>query len=185
MSARLQVVGTYVVPLLVGTAITSSVEDWDVGYYGHAAQVVGGPVLGIAILISAAVSQIGMFEAEMSSDSYQVLGMAERGYLPRRFAARSRFGTPVIGIALSSMGVVSMLIFSFTEIVAMLNAAYCLAELLEFAAFVWLRVQRPELHRSFKCGSAHATQTCILKALFFACLHSLVAASTCMWGLFL
>lgn len=145
-------IGTYVLPLLVGTAITSSVQDWDVGFYAHAAQVVGGPALGIAILVSATVAQVGMFEAEMSSDSYQVLGMAERGYLPRRFASRSRHGTPVIGIALSSLGVVSMLVFSFTEIVAMLNAAYCVAELLEFAAFIWLRVKRPELHRSFRCA---------------------------------
>ena len=30
------------------------------------------------------------------------------------------------------------------------NAIYCLAELLEFAAFVWLRVKYPQLHRPFR-----------------------------------
>ena len=93
-----------------------------------------------------------MFEAEMSSDSYQVLGMAERGYLPRAFTARSRHGTPVVGIALSSMGIVSMLLFSFTQIIQLLNAAYCLAELLEFAAFIYLRIKRPDLRRVYKCA---------------------------------
>ena len=139
---------------MVGTAVTSAVADWDLGYYGHVARLVGGPALALAIIASAAVSQIGMFEAEMSSDSYQVLGMAQRGYLPRAFAARSLYGTPVVGIALSSIGVVSMLLFSFGEIIEMLNAAYCLAELLEFAAFIKLRHSRPELRRAFKCAPA-------------------------------
>ena len=79
--------------------------------------------------------------------------MAERGYLPSAFAARSRYGTPVVGIAMSSIGVVSMLVFSFGEIIEMLNAAYCLAELLEFAAFIKLRISQPDLERPYKCAS--------------------------------
>jgi hypothetical protein len=40
--------------------------------------------------------------------------------------------------------------FCFVDIVEMLNAVYCLAELLEFAAFVWLRVTAPALPRPYK-----------------------------------
>ena len=76
--------------------------------------------------------------------------MAQRGYLPSCFAARSFYGTPVVGIAMSSLGVVTMLVFSFGEIIEMLNAVYCLAELLEFAAFISLRYTRPELKRAYK-----------------------------------
>jgi hypothetical protein len=32
----------------------------------------------------------------------------------------------------------------------MLNAVYCFAELLEFAAFVWLRYKAPDLHRPYR-----------------------------------
>lgn len=81
----------------------------------------------------------------------QVLGMAERGYLPQVFSRRSRFGTPQIGILLSSLGIFMMLLFDFMSILEMLNAIYCLAELLEFAAFLWLRISQPHLRRSYKC----------------------------------
>ena len=33
----------------------------------------------------------------------------------------------------------------------LLNAIYCLAELLEFAAFVWLRIKQPHLLRPYRC----------------------------------
>ena len=82
----------------------------------------------------------------------QILGMAERGYLPKVFGTRSRYGTPVIGILLSSVGIMTTLFFSFMEIVELLNAVYCLAELLEFAAFIYLRIKRPDLQRDFRCG---------------------------------
>ena len=36
------------------------------------------------------------------------------------------------------------------QIVELLNAVYCLAELTEFAAFVWLRIAAPELHRPYR-----------------------------------
>lgn len=92
----------------------------------------------------------------------QVLGMAERGYLPRVFAMRSNFGTPVIGIMLSSIGIVTMLMFDFMQIVELLNAVYCLAELMEFAAFIKLRWKHPDLKRVYKCAAtlvSHSVHT--------------------------
>jgi amino acid transporter len=111
---------------------------------------VGGNWLAWWVVAAAAASQIGQFQAEMSSDSYQLLGMAERGFLPKALTRRSRHGTPIWGILLSSVGVVGLASFSFVEIVALLNAIYCMAELLEFAAFVWLRVKAPALPRPYR-----------------------------------
>lgn len=48
------------------------------------------------MVAAAAVSQIGQFEAEMSSDSFQLLGMAERGFLPKSLARRSKHDTPTV-----------------------------------------------------------------------------------------
>jgi amino acid transporter len=111
---------------------------------------VAGNWLAWWVVLAAAASQIGQFQAEMSSDSYQLQGMAERGFLPKCLARRSKHGTPTVGILLSSLGVVCLGFFSFVDIVEMLNAVYCLAELLEFAAFVWLRVTAPALPRPYK-----------------------------------
>jgi amino acid transporter len=154
--------------------VPSTQGSWKLGYYGYVAEIVGGKWLAALLVLSAVASQVGMFEAEMSSDSYQVLGMAQRGYLPKCFGARSRYGTPSVGILLSSLGVVSMLLFNFMQIVQLLNAAYCLAELLEFAAFIYLRIKRPDLHRAYRCA-AHSVPLCVtclalLSALQQACM---------------
>ena len=45
-------------------------------------QVVG-KWLSYFMIFGAAISNIGMFEGEMSSDSWCVAGMAERGMLPK------------------------------------------------------------------------------------------------------
>jgi amino acid transporter len=68
------VVCTYLIPLLIGVGVMGDTSEgsWELGYYGHVAQMVGGSWLAWAMILSAAVSQIGQFEAEMSSDSYQV-----------------------------------------------------------------------------------------------------------------
>lgn len=76
--------------------------------------------------------------------------MSERGYLPAFFQRRSRHGTPTLGILLSSLGVVAMLCLDLVKIIELLNCIYCLAQLLEFAAFVKLRYSAPQLHRPFR-----------------------------------
>ena len=91
--------------------------------------------------MSAAVSQLGQFEAEMSTDAYQLQGMAERGFIPAIFAHRSKHGTPTVAILCSSLGIMTMASFNFLQIVELLNVVYCMAELLEFVAFVWLRLK--------------------------------------------
>ncbi len=50
------------------------------------------------MVAAAAVSQIGQFEAEMSSDSFQLLGMAERGFLPKALGRRSKHDTPTVSL---------------------------------------------------------------------------------------
>lgn len=60
----------------------------------------------------------------MSSDSFQLLGMAERGFLPAVLAKRSRFGTPTLGIVLSSLGICSLVTFNFLQVEKMLIGQY-------------------------------------------------------------
>ena len=52
-----------------------------------------------------------------------------------------------IGIILSSLGVLTLSAFDFLEIVELLNIVYRLAELMEFAAFIYLRYKAPSLYR--------------------------------------
>ncbi len=47
--------------------------------------------------------------------------MAERGFLPKVLAYRSRHDTPTLGILLSSLGVLFVATLDFVSIVQMLN----------------------------------------------------------------
>ncbi|KAH7372559.1 hypothetical protein KP509_17G009800 [Ceratopteris richardii] len=149
--AVLMVICSYLVPLLAGTgAMKLRQSSWSDGHFADIAIALGGAWLGWWIEISAAVSNMGMFEAEMSSDAFQLLGMAEQGMLPSFFSNRSAHGTPTLGILASATGVLLLSSFSFKEIIAAENYLYCFGMIAEFAAFLWLRRRRSDLPRPFK-----------------------------------
>ncbi|PRQ19112.1 putative amino acid/polyamine transporter I [Rosa chinensis] len=149
--ALILVVVGYFFPLLIGTgAVPLDRELWTDGYFSDIAKIVGGVWLRCWIQGAAAMSNMGMFVAEMSSDSFQLLGMAERGMLPEFFGKRSRYGTPVIGIMFSASGVLLLSWLSFQEIVAAENFLYCVGMILEFIAFIILRVKHPAVSQPYK-----------------------------------
>ena len=161
------VVVSYLLPLLVGLGVAGASSDWTLGYFAGVAQKVGGSWLAWWIVVAAAVSQLGQFEAEMSTDSYQLLGMAERGFIPALFSQRSQYGTPTWAIVCSSIGVATMASFNFLQIVELLNVVYCIAEILEFAAFLWLRIKYPILHRPFRVPLSTTGCVLMLTPAFF------------------
>jgi len=153
LMAVILVVAMYLLPTMAALGVSSSADPaagWGMGYYCQVAEKVGGKWLAVFVIIAAAFSQVGQYQAEMASDSYQLQGMAERGFLPLVMAKKSKHGTPTLGIILSSCSVLALAWFSFMEIVELLNGIYCLAELLEFAAFIQLRVSRPDLERPYR-----------------------------------
>ncbi|KAM7469923.1 hypothetical protein LguiA_008106 [Lonicera macranthoides] len=158
------VVLSYLFPLLTGTgAIPLDRDLWTDGYFSDIAKIIGGVWLSWWIQAAAAMSNMGMFVAEMSSDSFQLLGMAERGLLPEFFAKRSRYGTPLFGILFSASGVILLSWLSFQEIVAAENFLYCFGMILEFIAFVRLRMKNPAASRPYKIpvGTTGAILMCI------------------------
>lgn len=151
MLAVILVVCSYIIPLLAGTgAVDLSTSDWSDGYFAEVAMLIGGAWLKWWIQAAAAMSNLGLFEAEMSGDAFQLLGMSEMGMLPEIFAHRSKHGTPTFSIICSATGVIFLSWMSFQEILEFLNFVYCIGMLLEFAAFVWLRIKQPDLQRPYK-----------------------------------
>ncbi|PIN15270.1 Amino acid transporter [Handroanthus impetiginosus] len=151
LGAVVLVVCSYLVPLLVGTgAVETNPSEWTDGYFAQIGMLIGGSWLKWWIQAAAALSNMGLFEAEMSSDSFQLLGMSEIGMLPSIFASRSKYGTPTFSILCSAMGVVFLSWMSFQEILEFLNFLYAIGMLFEFAAFIKLRIKKPDLHRPYK-----------------------------------
>ncbi|KAE8687029.1 Polyamine transporter PUT1 [Hibiscus syriacus] len=149
--ALLLVIFGYFFPLLVGTGVVPlNRELWTDGYFSDIGQMLGGVWLRTWIQAAAALSNMGMFLAEMSSDSFQLEGMAIRGMLPELFAKRSPYGTPLVGILFSASGVILLSWMSFQEIVAAENFLYCFGMIMEFIAFVKLRIDHPAESRPYK-----------------------------------
>mmetsp|Transcript_23116 Transcript_23116/g.49226 ORF Transcript_23116/g.49226 Transcript_23116/m.49226 type:complete len:395 (-) Transcript_23116:1409-2593(-) len=142
----------YFLPLLVaiGSSESSRQSDWDDGYLAAINTEVGGPWLGAWTIFAAGISNVALFEAELSSDAYQLMGMADRGYVPKIFGERSQHGTPTYGILLSTVLVVVMSLAEIDQLIEMLNFNYAFALLMEYAAFFKLRVSRPDLERPYK-----------------------------------
>lgn len=141
----------YVIPLMAGTgAVKADDSQWEDGYFADVGLAIGGSFLKWWIEVAALLSNMGLFEAEMSSDSFQLLGMGEQGMLPKVFAKRSKHGTPLLGVICSACGVLFLAWMTFEEIVEFLNFLYCIGMLLEFAAFLWLRWSQPELLRPYR-----------------------------------
>lgn len=66
-------------PVLVGLGASSKpYTEWTDGYFTALAAEVGGPWLGVWMLAAGMVTNIGSFEAEMSSDSCQVCNGSPR-----------------------------------------------------------------------------------------------------------
>lgn len=145
------VIIAYFVPLLIAIgASDSSREDWTDGYLAKVCTDVIGPWLGAWTVFAAGISNIALFLSEMSSDAFQLMGMAERGLIPKVFATKSRFGTPTYGIILGTIVIIAMSVADFTALVEMLNFNYSVALLMEYAAFVKLRISRSDVPRPYR-----------------------------------
>ena len=90
-----EVVLGYFPPVLVATGVVPlNRELWIDEYFSIIADIVGGVWLRWWLQAVAVMSNMEMFVAEMSSDSFQLLGMAERGMLLEFFGKRSCYETP-------------------------------------------------------------------------------------------
>lgn len=164
LSAGVLVGLCYFLPLLAGTGAFDVVRsDWDDGYYPVLARRLGGQWLQWWMELGATLSCMGLFAAQMSSSSFQVLGMADMGILPAFFSSRSSYGTPYIGILLSAIGAFLLSFMSFQDVIQAANALYSFGMILEFFAFIWLRIKNPNHPRPFRIplGTVGVTLVCL------------------------
>ncbi|OIV92592.1 hypothetical protein TanjilG_07583 [Lupinus angustifolius] len=195
MGGLVLVISSYLIPLLAGTgALRSSPSEWSDGYFAEVGMLIGGFWLKLWIQAAAAMSNMGLFEAEMSSDAFQLCGMSKMGMLPAVFASRSKYETPTVSILFSATGVIFLSWMSFQQILEFLNFLYAVGMLLEFAAFIRLRLKKPNLHRPFKVplGTFWVAMLCLpptLLLIFVMCLASLrtffVSGAVIMMGFIL
>ncbi|KAL8480797.1 hypothetical protein ACS0TY_026803 [Phlomoides rotata] len=142
----------YLIPLLSAIGATPlDQEKWVDGCFADLAMEIGGNWLKIWVEIGAVLSVIGLYEAQLSSVAYQIVGMADIGAVPRVFGSRSEwFDTPWVGIMGSTLIALVVSFLNFSDIISSVNFLYSLGMLLEFASFLRLRVKFPEVNRPYK-----------------------------------
>uniref|UniRef100_A0A2C9W5Y0 Amino acid permease/ SLC12A domain-containing protein n=1 Tax=Manihot esculenta TaxID=3983 RepID=A0A2C9W5Y0_MANES len=142
----------HLVPILAATgAIPPKQEDWINGSFADFGEVIAGKWLKVWIEIGACLSVVGLYEAQLSSCVYQVVGIAKLGFLPVFLGMRSRwFNTPWVGILVSTIIALAGSCLDFADIISSVNFLYCLVMLLEFASFLWLRRKLPNIKRPFR-----------------------------------
>eukprot|EP00977_Amphora_coffeiformis_P026257 scaffold25204_cov193-Amphora_coffeaeformis.AAC.2 len=152
----------YFLPLLVAFGVTTDVapNEWVDGYLATVVYNTVGPWLAKWLVFAAAISNIGQFQAELSSDAYLLAGMADRHFLPQFLGIRSPQGTPTYAILLGTIIIVIMGVSNLDTLIEMLNFNYALSLLLEYAAFIKLRISKPDVPRPFRVPLG--TTGCIL-----------------------
>lgn len=96
------------------------------------------------------------------------------------FPCRSKYGTPTISILCSATGVIFLSWMSFQEILEFLNFLYAMGMLLELAAFIKLRIKKPDLHRPYKVPlqTFGVTMLCLPPALLLVLVMCLASVRT-------
>ncbi|VFQ60046.1 unnamed protein product [Cuscuta campestris] len=143
----------YLIPLLATTGSTPLDQaGWTNGHFADVAESVsGGKWLKYWVEVGSVLSAVGLYEAQLSSCAYQILGMAEIGAVPRALDARSeRFDTPWVGVVGPTLVALAVSCADFASVVSSVNFLYGLGMLLEFGSFLWLRVKMPDAKRPYK-----------------------------------
>ncbi len=141
----------YIIP--VATLWHSGIDPsgFTTGSWVQVANRLGGPALGLSIVIGGMICGFGMNNALVLSYSRVPYAMAADGMLPSALMkTSSRTGAPWLSIVICAIAWTACLPLGFDRLIAVDILIYSLSLLLEFVALVALRVREPQLARPFK-----------------------------------
>lgn len=139
----------YALPVMAGAGITTDLDKWDEGGLVSIASS-AATWLGAWVLVGAALSVLGEFNAVMGTSSRALQKMAAYGMLPKALAGNwTRFRTPVPAILMQGLVAGVLMMFSFDILVVLDTAFNNLSLVLEVAAFLHLKHKYPSMARPY------------------------------------
>jgi len=160
LAATLLTAATYILPLAAMALAGLSAESFSTGDWTAPVTALGGPLLGMAVMIGGCITGIGMFNALVMSYTRLPMALAEDGMLPHVLARRNRRGVPWVSVLICGLAWALALKLPFERLISIDLSLYGTALLLEFVALVVLRIREPNLPRPFKAGNL--TFACLL-----------------------
>jgi len=142
---------SYVLPFAAMWITGLPASAWETGAWADVAQLMGGPVLRIALVAGGMMSGFGMFNALVMSYSRLPLAMAQDGMLPKVFGKlHPKSRAPWVAILALAVGWGLALNLGFERLVTLDIMIYGASLALEFVALICLRIREPELKRPFR-----------------------------------
>ncbi len=143
-------IATYFLPTFAALAALGNWQQWNVGYFSTAAQLIGGPWLGNLMTIAAMVGNVALLNSTMLTATPMPFTLAEDGYLPPFLIRRHpRFGTPWIAILISAAIYASLALHSLGELISIYLWLRGATTVLTVLSAWGLRRKRPDLPRAF------------------------------------
>ena len=142
---------SYVLPFAAMWMTGLPASAWETGAWADIAQLMGGPILRIALVAGGMMSGFGMFNALVMSYSRLPLAMAQDGMLPKVFGKlHPKSRAPWVAIIALAIGWGLALNIGFERLVTLDIMIYGASLTLEFVALIVLRIREPELKRPFR-----------------------------------
>lgn len=144
-------IATYFVPTACALAALNDWQLWNTGYFSQAARVIGGPWLGVAMTISAAIASIALLNSTILATTRMPSTLAEDSYLPHVLTRKHPvFKTPWIAILFSAAIYGSLAWASFTQLIAVYAWLRIATSILTVLSVWRLRRIRPDLRSTFR-----------------------------------
>ena len=164
----------YLLPIGVGLANTQNWREWQTGDITRVAAQVVGPWLGTMMSLAVMFSVWSLFNSQLFYTSRLPFTMAEDGLLPRCITRQHRrWGTPHVALLLCTLIYSLFTWLDFKKLVVIDVLIYSIALLLEYAALIKLRRQKPYFPRPFKIPDGWPgliLATCVVAVFTLACL---------------
>lgn len=164
----------YVLPMGVGMATAQNWSAWQTGDIAKVAGQAVGPWLGAMVSLGVMFSVWSLFNSQLLYTSRLPFAMAEDGFFPSWIARRNaRWGTPHVALCLCALIYSVFSLLDFKKLVVINVLIYSSALILQFAAFIRLRLRRPSFPRPFRMPGGWAgviLSTCSVAVFALACL---------------
>jgi amino acid transporter len=142
---------TYLLPTACSLAAIGNWQQWHTGYFSDLARLIGGPKLGFAITLAAAIMNLSILNSTVLSTTRMPSAMAVDGYLSP-FLARlhPRFGTPWIAISLSAAIYCALAWHSVLQLISVYIWLRIATSVLTVVSAWQLRRRFPDMPRPFR-----------------------------------
>jgi amino acid transporter len=146
------IVISYLLPVAAVWKTHVQAGYWSQGSWASIASLLGGPVLGTALVVGSMISTFGIVNSLTMSYSRLPIAMAANNDLPQAFTRKLSNGAPWVSIAVCGLAWIAVVLIFGTNLDRLLLLdilLYGTSLILEFVALVALRIREPQLPRPF------------------------------------